>query len=418
MTARRAVVAALLQGCRAFGIIVLGAWTILLGAGPGAAETPAYDPWFKVSQEALAGWRIEVAPGDANRLTILPRQPGAAPPHRILVLYPRASSAYDIAIGTILGVFQERDIEARFTVINFGRDDARGNAALAEAESGGDELVLSMGSESTAWLFDHYRGGRLPVVTVCSKDPVELHQMRDYENGSGTNLAFTSLNMPVAEQMAYLREIWPGLKNIGVLVDSRNESAVRTQSEPLLRLARAAGINGIEVAVKDRAMTAGELQVLVPEAVATMRRTDPALKDSVFWVTGSTAVFREIETINRGADRVPVLSAVPDVVKAEGRGAVMSIGVGFVSNAHLAALYAADVLTGRAKAGELKVGIVSPPDIAVDFRRAREIGFRVPFDFFERASTVYDGQGRLVRSDGKRIEIQASLAAPAADDRE
>jgi putative tryptophan/tyrosine transport system substrate-binding protein len=41
---------------------------------------------------------------------------------------------------------------------------------------------------------------------------------------------------------------------------------------------------------------------------------------------------------------------------------------------------------------------VSPPDIAVSFLKAREIGLRVPFSFFESASFVYDYDGRPVRT--------------------
>ena len=50
--------------------------------------------------------------------------------------------------------------------------------------------------------------------------------------------------------------------------------------------------------------------------------------------------------------------------------------------------------------GELRVGIVSPPDIAINFRKAREIGMKVPFSFFESASYIYDYEGRSVRSAG------------------
>ena len=77
--------------------------------------------------------------------------------------------------------------------------------------------------------------------------------------------------------------------------------------------------------------------------------------------------------------------------------AVMSIGISFQSNAHLAALYAGAVLSGRREVGQLPVGIVSPPDIAINFRKAREIGLRVPFNFFESATYIYGYDGKRVR---------------------
>ena len=84
------------------------------------------------------------------------------------------------------------------------------------------------------------------------------------------------------------------------------------------------------------------------------------------------------------------------IVKAGNDSAVMSIGISFESNAHLAAIYGADVLAGTRKAGELPVGIVSPPDIAINFRKAREIGLNIPFNFVESASKLYDYDGNEV----------------------
>src|SRR5688572_18035154 len=122
-------------------------------------------------------------------------------------------------------------------------------------------------------------------------------------------------------------------------------------------LARGRGIEVLEIAVQDPEQARAELTSIVGAAVETMRANDPSLANSVFWITGSTAVFAEIATINRHADRVPVLSVATEVVRPGDDSAVLSIGISFESNAHLAATYAIDVLTGRAQAGELKVGV-------------------------------------------------------------
>ena len=159
------------------------------------------------------------------------------------MLYPRSSPAYDIAITKILSVFDSKEVNADFTVINFELNQARGRETLQFAEKNKYDLIFAMGSELTAWLYDNYRGGAIPVVSVCSKDPVELGQMKDYESGSNINFAFTSLNMPVEVQLAYVMEFKPGLKNLAILVDSKNVSAVQTQAEPVAARARKQGIN-------------------------------------------------------------------------------------------------------------------------------------------------------------------------------
>lgn len=361
----------------------------------------------------LANWVVSPVESDPMQAVIDHREPyRTIETPRVFVLYPRPSSAYDTAISKILEVFHEKGLRAAFRVFNFNREDARGKKALELAE--GADLVFSMGSESTAWLHENYRNGKVPVVTVCSKDPVELGQIAGYERGSGTNFAFTSLNMPVEVQMAYLLELKPGLKNIGVLVDSENVSAVQTQARPIARSARARGIRVLDMAIKGSQRPREALKRVVAAAVKEMRRNDPSLADSVMWVTGSTAVFREIATINEHADRVPVLSAVPEVVKPGDESAVLSIGVSFESNAHLAALYGAEILLGRARAGDLKVGVVSPPDIAINFRKARAIGLKIPFSFFESARFIYDYEGRTVRPAGRAPHDRIGAVGTAA----
>jgi ABC-type uncharacterized transport system substrate-binding protein len=367
------------------------------------AAAPAQDQgaaaWFRYGAGVDSAW--DVATDAARPMHVTIRRKGAdrkAAVKRVLVLYPRPSSAYDIAITKILHVFESKNLNAEFAVVNFAMNDENGTRAIKNAEADKADLIFAMGSESTAWLYDHYRGGAIPVISVCSKDPVQLGQMPDYTQGSKSNFAFTSLNVPIDAQMAYVRELRPDLRNLAVLVDSKNVSAVQTQAEPIAAYARQRGIQVIWGAVQNPANAREELEHIVRSAVHTMRKSDPDLSRSLFWVTGSTSVFLEIRTINENSDRVPVISVIPEIVKAGPDTAVIGIGVSFESNAHLSAIYGAEVLTGKAKVGDLKVGLVSPPDIAISFLKAREIGLRVPFSFFESASSVYDYEGKPVRS--------------------
>ena len=355
-----------------------------------------FDKWFKYSPDIDTTWDVTADAATPMRLTIR-RKEQTGTQKRITVLYPRPSSAYDTAITEILRIFAAREINAEFTIINFELNDARGKAALQEAERAKTDLLFAMGSESAAWMYTNYKGGALPVVTVCSKDPVQLGQMKDYESGSGNNFAFTSLNVPVEVQMAYVRDLRPDLKNLAVLVDMKNISAVQTQAEPIAAYAKENGVQVIWGAVNDPTKAREELTKIIPDAVRAMRQNDPDLSRSLFWITGSTSVFKEIRTINQYADKVPVVSVVPEIVTKGSETAVLAIGVSFESNARLAAIYGVQILNGT-KPGSMKVGLVSPPDVAISFLKAREIGMRVPFGFFEIASFIYDYSGEVVRT--------------------
>lgn len=370
-------------------------WMGMTGLAISAAGPEPFAKWFKFTANVSNEWDVK-GDADPNQVTIANKDK-RGPARRVLVLYPRASSAYDIAITQILQVFATKEINAELTVINFQLNDERGKNILRKAEADKVDLIFAMGSESAAWLYQNYKGGALPVVTVCSKDPVLLGQMKDYETGSGSNFAFTSLNVPIEVQMAYVAELKPNLKNVAILVDSKNISAVQTQADPIAKFATKKGIRVIWGSIQNPAKAREELDKIVPDAVAQMKTNDPELIDSLFWVTGSTSVFAEIRTINLHSGRVPVISAVPEIVKAGPDTAVLGVGVSFESNGRLAGIYGAQIL-GGAKAGKLKVGLVSPPDMAVSFLKAREIGFRVPFTIFETASFVYDYDGKPARS--------------------
>lgn len=389
-------------------VAAMPADTFVTGSvGQGDGEE-AFREWFRYGPEVEQDWRVSAVFGEPFTVRISPRRsvaPGrAGKRHRVFVLYPRLSSAYDTSITQILSVFAEKGIAAEITVMNFQRDGARAQAALEEAQRLNSDLIFAMGSESTAWLWENFRDGPIPVVSVCSKDPVILGQAQGYDRGTDTNFAFTSLNMPVEAQLAYVFGLKPDLKNLAILVDANNVSAVQTQSRPIAQMARRRGVRVVELALEDRARAREELAEMVGGAVKSMRLNDPGLDNSIFWITGSTAVFREIATINEHANRVPVLSVVPEVVQPGDDSAALSVGISFKSNAHLAALYGSKVLSGERAVGSLKVGVPSPPDIAINFKRVREIGLRMPFSFFEGASTVIDYEGVAVRYLGKKVK--------------
>lgn len=398
------------QSCGVFGRLTGGVLLVaaLIASSPVSTEAaPAYDGWFRHNENITGAWTFSEVAGDPDQVKIKSTVTGSGDPKQVMVLYPKRSSAYDIAISKILDVFASKNTPLAFHVINFRNDDGRGAAVLDLVEENNYDLIFSMGSQSTAWLYQYYRDGETPVVTVCSKDPVKLGHIGDYDNGSGTNFAFTSLNMPTEVQLAYLMDFMPGVKNLGILVARNNISAVRTQAKPMQEAIEALGVKTVYLAVQNPAEAREELPALIEGALAEMRKTDPSLDHSMFWITGSTSVFREIATINRHAGPVPVLSAVPEVVQAGDESAVVSIGISFESNGYLAAVYGYDVIMGHAKAGDLKVGIVSPPDIAINFRRARAIGVEVPFSFFESANYVYDYEGNAVRLRGRDLSRNA-----------
>ena len=134
-----------------------------------AVEKPAYSKWFRFKEHVTETWRIDGDSNDPNKVVIrlkgteTPDEIKLEPRWRVVVLYPRPSSAYDVAITKILDMFADRDIQAEITAINFQRKDENGRRAIDFAERENSDLIFAMGSQSTAWLWKNYRGGKIPV---------------------------------------------------------------------------------------------------------------------------------------------------------------------------------------------------------------------------------------------------------------
>lgn len=364
------------------------------------SDISSYTEWVVVKSARLSDWKIKEYPGNPLMVSIKRDYiPDPSNMKNVLILFPKRSSAYDTALDKILQLFEEKDIYADITLINFMGETEPGLQAIDYAEKNKTDLIFSMGSGSTKFIVDEYSGGSIPVVSICSKDPVLMGWKADgkYETGTGNNIAYTSLDVSAELHLKYLLELNPDLENIAIMYARNNSSAVTTQALPLAEIAEKNGINCIHVIVEDQANAKEELETLIPAAVSEIKKLDPKMNKSIFWITGSTSVFREITTINLYSEKIPVVSIIPDIVQEGEDSAVLSIGVGFESNAHLASLYGIGILTGEHTAGELPVGVITPPDIAINFLKAREIGLKIPFKFFESANFIYDYTGKLVR---------------------
>lgn len=377
-------------------------------AGARGTGTTAPSPgptWLKLYSRALANWTLAPDSTDGTRFTLTPRAGAGTrlPTKRVLVLFYKPSSAFDVGMSKILEVTAAKQKPIVFTLLYFKENPALGHQALDFAIARHFDLVAPIGSDAAQFVHDTFQNGPIPSLALMMKDPVLMGWVKDYQHGSGANMAYNSGAVSIDVQMAYLEQFTAQVENIAVLYATTSPSTIEAQVRPLKAYAQQHQLSVLDVAVTDDAQARAQLAAKMAVALAAMAKRDPSRQRSIFLVTGVTSVFDNIATIATNAGGLPVFSMYPNVVQAGTASALFSAGVTYENTAYLAAIYLEKILYQHAKPGDLKVGVVSPPDLAVNFLKARQIGLKVPFTFFEKAGYVYDDQGKPVRSNGENV---------------
>ena len=388
--------------------LILAAVVFIAGASSVfAGERPNLD-WIKYDPEILNAYSIDLDAGDTAINKAEPKWAKgtnkAATKLVMLIIPKRSAVAYSIGVNTILRTFHSRGIPARFVIWYYNRDEVVAREGLDWAYAQPVDLIMSVGSVATDYLHKAHRGHTIPAVTSASKDPVSFGMLKDYKSGSGSNIAYTSINVSTETLIAYLKTLVPDLKLIGTMYSLDNKSAILTQVKPLKAIAGEHGLEVLDITVRGPKTADEDLQTSMTKAMAAIKKRDPDGTRSLLLVTGSTPVYERVAQINANSGKLPVVSLLPDIVREGDESAVLSIGVNLTSAVLLASVYAIDIVTGKAEPGTLPVGTVSPPDLAISFRKARQIGLRIPFSFFESATFVYDPKGRQVIAFGQRSD--------------
>jgi len=205
--------------------------------------------------------------------------------------------------------------------------------------------------------------------------------------------------LPPSLKRAGRRSRWPTSRssvpnsgNLAILVDGKNISAVQTQAEPIAVYARRPWHRGdMGRGLKNPAQRpARSCCASFPDGPFE-RCGSPIriLSKSLFWLTGSTSVFRENPhhqpEFRQGAGRQRGPgdrdggSRQPRCWVSASASKAMPIWRQFTPIRSCAGV----------KPGDLSVGIVSPPDISISFLKARAIGHARPIRLFSKRQVLF-----------------------------
>ncbi len=367
------------------------------------AETVYTPSWLTLGDELEGQWNWqEVGEDLEGRLYQSSEIENAQ--YKILILCSKKSSSYILAFNKLVEVIENKLTSVEFYFFNFNKNLERASDIVEYGIDQNIDMIIAMGSEAMAYSSSNLLETGIPIVTCINKDPVLLGYVDDYKSGSGTNIAYTSVNVPLNINIEWLLKLRPSLSSIVLLYDPDHSSVVGSEVLPFIAYLEENNISYFDGAVSSGPELQTSLAVTIKRGLNFLIDKDPGLNNSIFWVTSSTNIFSEMEIISTNTGIVPVVTSVPNIVNESEFSAMMAFGIDRRNSANLAALYAVDILSGNSLPGDLPVGIVTPPDISISFQTAKRIGEIIPFEIFENASFVYGYNGRILREYGKTVE--------------
>jgi len=372
---------------------------------------PWFAEWFEPGLDTLIlqKWeqsQIDLGWSVARIYTHKPNEGQRLKPKTIVAMLPKESASYPKAFNRLLSYLQDNFPGTRIILCNFYKKDENCPKVLELAQKEKADLIFTIGSESAAAAAKFYVGCGIPVVTCNNKDPVIMGLMNDTEKGSGTNIAYTTLNMTADDMYLWIRKFNPLVTQVAILYDSKHKAVRAAEVEPIKERFSQNRIEVFDVATTGPDKAMDELPILMPDVLNRMQQNDPDLVKSLFLVTSCTSIWEQpaMGLVAKLAGKCPVMSTILDAVDGTEDGALVGIGIDRATAAHLSSVYAGRILSGKSQPQTMPLGRINPPDIAISFKKVKQLGIAIPFDFFEDASFIYGYEGKLVRQSDQRVD--------------
>lgn len=211
----------------------------------------------------------------------------------------------------------------------------------------------------------------VPIVFAAVTDPIAAGLVKDPKQPGG-NITGVQDKPPIADQVALMREILPGLRHIGTLYNPGEINAA-VQVRELKAEAARRDLDVYEAAIARPADVAGAVRTLLDRVEA-------------FWIPSDNTVIQALEAAlatARGA-HVPVFASDAESVA---RGAIASIGLDYQASGRLAGEKAAWILRGRAPGG-MPVESTPGRELVINLAAADRFGVAIPEAIRARAARL------------------------------
>jgi putative ABC transport system substrate-binding protein len=214
-----------------------------------------------------------------------------------------------------------------------------------------------------------------PIVFTGVTDPVTAGLVKDLENSGGGNITGMSDFSPLDKQVALIREIVPGVKNIGIIYNSGEPNSVPN----LKALKKEASKLGIGVEEATISNSSGVYQA----AKSLVGRCD------VVYVGTDNTVVSAIESAVKvcEANKLPLIVADVDSVA---RGAIAAVAVDYYKMGLQTGDMVARILVDGAAPGDMPVEFLNDLNLHVNLKAAKAMGVTLPQSVVDRAVKVIE----------------------------
>jgi putative ABC transport system substrate-binding protein len=232
------------------------------------------------------------------------------------------------------------------------------------------DLILTVGTMASQQTVNKIKD--IPILFTAVTDPVSAQLVNSMDKPGG-NMSGTTDMTPLADQLALIKDIQPGAKNIGVIYNSGEDNS-RVQVDLIKKGAAGLGLNIIEAIASNNANVYSAAQSLVGKV------------DAIFLPTDNTVISSYESVIKVSTEmKIPLYCAEADSVRKAGTAA---LSLSYYELGRQTGAMAAKVLKGEAKTAELAVETQERFNLLVNQAFNAQIGLEVPAAVLERAQEV------------------------------
>ncbi|MCV6587990.1 MAG: ABC transporter substrate-binding protein [Marinobacterium sp.] len=258
--------------------------------------------------------------------------------------------------------------------VKFTYESAQGNPAIAAQIARklvGEQpaVIVAIATPSAQAAVSAARD--IPVVFSAVTDPLAAKLVTNMDK-PGRNVTGLSDAVPVAQHLAMIKEVVPGLKRLGIPFNPGEPNAVSI-IESMEKVAAEQGIEIIKVAAPKSSDVMIAAQKLIGKA------------DAIYTTLDNTVISALESIIKVGIDaRLPVFSADTGSVA---RGSVAAVGFNYSDMGRQTGEMVIEILNGK-KPADMPVRIAKGTDIYVNLKTARMMGVEIPQSLLDRATKI------------------------------